>query len=205
MNNGPRKYLPDDIRKRRINRQEQNLRFFFQKNFGVTNDIFNQNRPQSRRQYNLNRNRPQINNRRQRPKRINFNPIVRNNSNNNNMRVQTRRNLRNDGRNQDPQSRIRFRRNRNINNNQQLRRQEGRVNRASNRPNSDNKKLIVTEIDSAKNDSDLRTLFSPYGIIKKCNIIYNENNESTGEAVVIFKVAQDAKRARGDLNSKFLF
>lgn len=257
-----RRFMFDNLRTTRINRQLRNLRDFYDSNFS--------RRTERRRQYNgtaglrnSSRNsRPRGNNNFN--SRINVIPIERKFQRlnlNNNWNKQTNnkfRNLNNNNSNNNNNSQIitsNFaRRNRarlaftkkrstNSNNNQFIRSQNRgnkigslnkfdsrifevlvnkpekrkliRLSRKQRRPNISRKnningnernsnKLHIENISLDTNNTELFNLFSPYGKIINCSIIYEENGKSTGIGIAEFLNSNEAKVALRDLNGNNL-
>jgi hypothetical protein len=84
----------------------------------------------------------------------------------------------------------------------QLKRQDKRVTRRNNNPKSQKNKLTIENISIETNNNELAELFTPYGKLLKCSIIYDENNRSTGKGVVEFEKTDSAKLAKNDLQGK---
>lgn len=160
------------------------------------NQNFNRNRmiSQVRQVRQVRQKNPQSNNSNIGRQRIGF--INRNSQN---YRIKYR-NYNNFADNQNQNSRPRPRPNQNI----QMKRTQVRVNRRIQGPRVSQNKVSIENIGVDTNNSELAEIFSPYGKIIKCSIIYDENNRSTGKGIVEFDNADSAKLAKNDLNGKFM-
>lgn len=88
------------------------------------------------------------------------------------------------------------------NNSNQMRRGLNRLNRRGPKQRSQANKLSIENIAIDTNNNELAEIFSPYGKIVKCSIIYDENNRSTGKGIVEFDSVDASKLAKNDLNGK---
>lgn len=87
-------------------------------------------------------------------------------------------------------------------NSNQMKRGVNRLNRRGPKQRSQANKLSIENIAVDANNNELAEIFSPYGKIVKCSIIYDENNRSTGKGIVEFDSIDASKLAKNDLNGK---
>ena len=62
-------------------------------------------------------------------------------------------------------------------------------------------KLLISNLDYGVVDQDMKELFSQFGPIEECRVLYEKGGRSTGTAQVIFQRVADAKRARQEYNN----
>lgn len=195
----------DNFRENRVMTRTRNLDNFYSKNFGIYPRRQQQQRRSNNRGPQMIPMRPLPRGDRRGPmrsnridqgprRRIDRRPL-RNQRNNQPMR----RNVQNFGNN--PQQRQRQIRRRNPNTEIQVPRQRRVVDRRTNRRRAGPVgKLEISNLDPDVVNTDLLQIFSVYGRLKRCAVLFNEG-ASTGKGVVQYFSRVCAQRAQNDLNN----